>query len=67
MWIFTSSNDDVQMRRQILEEESEGCVNRFGLDRVVVIEDKDKIARDGGNIIEQRCQNQFDGGWLWSS
>lgn len=32
---------------------------RFGLNNVVVIKDEDKIIRDGGDFIEQGCQNRW--------
>jgi len=31
---------------------------------MVVIKDKDEIVRDGGDLVEQDCQNRLGGGWL---
>jgi hypothetical protein len=38
-------------------------VNRFGLNKVVVVKDEGKIVRDGGDVIEQGRQHRF--GWRW--
>ena len=57
MWILTGGDNDVHLPGQVLKQESEGLVNRFGFNRVVIIQDKDEMVRDGGNIIEQSCQN----------
>ena len=48
--------------RQVLEQKGEGIVNRFGINHVVVVKDEDEVIRDGGDFIEQGCQNRF-GGW----
>jgi hypothetical protein len=50
---------------QVLEQKGEGMVNRFGLNNVVVVKDEGEIVRDGGDFIEQSCQNRF--GWRWLS
>ena len=64
MWILTGGDDQVHLRRLVLEQKSEGLVNRFGINHMVVVKDEDEIVRDGGNFIEQGCQNRFDGRWL---
>ncbi|HEV2655217.1 MAG TPA: hypothetical protein VGT82_09660 [Ktedonobacteraceae bacterium] len=43
--------------RQVLDEIGEGLVNRFGLKHVVVVQDKDELVGDGGNLIKQSSQN----------
>ena len=64
MGILTGGNDQVHLWRQVLEQKGEGLVNRFGINNVVVVKDEDEIVRDGGDFIEQGCQNRFDGRWL---
>ena len=45
-WILTGGDDQVHLRRQVLEQKGEGFVNRFGIDHVVVVQDEDEIVRD---------------------
>ena len=61
MWILTGGDDQVHLRRQVLEQKGEGIVNRFGINHMVVVKNQDKIVRDGGDFIEQGRQNRF--GW----
>ena len=61
MWILTGGDDQMHLWWQVLEQKGEGIVNRFGINDVVVVEDEDEIVRDGGDFIEQGCQNRF--GW----
>ena len=46
--IFAGGNDQVQLRRQVLEQKGEGLVNRLGVNQVVVVEDEDETVRQGG-------------------
>ena len=48
----------------MLEQKGEDVVNRFGINHMVVVQDKDEMIRDGGDFIEQGCQNRFDWRWL---
>ncbi len=64
MWILTGGDDQVHLGRQVLEQKGEGFVNRFGIDHMVVVKDEDEMVRDGGDLVEQDCQNRFDGRWL---
>ncbi len=61
MGILAGGNDQVHLWRQVLKQKGEGIVNRFGIKHVVVVKDEDEIVRDGGDFIEQGCQNRFDG------
>ena len=61
MWILTGGDDQVHLWRQVFEQKGEGFVNRFGINQMVVVQDKDEIVREGGDFIEQGCQNRF--GW----
>ena len=45
---------------QVLKQKSEDDVYGFGLNHMVVIEDKDKFFRDSGDFVEQDCQSRFD-------
>ena len=63
MWILTGGDDQVHLGWQVLEQKCEGMVNRFGINHVVVVKNEDEIVRDGGDFIEQGCQNRF--GWRW--
>jgi len=60
MWILTGGDDQVHLGWQVLEQKGEGMVNRFGINHVVVVKNEDEIVRDGGDFIEQGCQNRFD-------
>ena len=57
--ILTGGDDQVHLRRQVLEQKGEGSVNRFGINHVVVVKDEDEIVRDSGDFIEQGRQNRF--------
>ena len=59
MWILTGCDDQVHLWRQVLEQKGEGFVNRFGIYHVVIVQYKDEIVRDGGDLVEQDCQNRF--------
>ena len=60
IWIFTRGDEQVHLRRLVFDEESQGLIDRLGIDRVVVIQDEQKVLRDGGNFVEQGGQNGFD-------
>ena len=59
MWILTGGDDQVHLRRQVLEQKGKGFVNRFGINHMVVIQDQDEAVRNGGDFIEQGRQNRF--------
>ena len=61
MWILTRGNDQVHLRRQVLEQKGKGIVNWFGINSVIVVQDEDEIVRDSGDFIEQGSQNRFGG------
>ena len=42
---------------QVFQQKSEGIVNRFGINNMVVVKDQDEIVRDGRDVIQQRRQN----------
>src|SRR4051794_4691106 len=48
----------------MLEQESDGSVNRFGVDNVVVVDNKDEILAGGSDFIEQSYENGFRWRWL---
>src|SRR3990172_4886909 len=64
MWILTGGNDQVHLWRQMLEQKGEGLVNRFGINKMVVVKDEDEIIREGGDLVEQDRQNRFNWRWL---
>ena len=59
MRVLTGGDDQVHLWRQVLDQEGEGIVDRFGIDNVVVVEDEDEIVRDGGDFVEQGRQDRF--------
>ena len=58
--VFPGGNDQVRLWRLVINEESQGLIDRLGSDRVVVIQDEQKVLRDGGNLVEQGGQKGFD-------
>ena len=64
MWILTGGDDQVHVWRQMLEQKGEGFVNRFGINHLAVVQDKDEIGRDSSDFVEQDCQNRLSGGGL---
>ena len=59
MWILPGGDDQMHLGWQVLDHEGEGTVNRFGINSVVVVEDKDEIIRDVGDLVEQGRQDRF--------
>ena len=49
----------VHLRRQVLEQKGEGLVNRFGINHMVIVQDKNEIIRDGNDFIQQSRQNRL--------
>ena len=60
MGILTRGDEQVHLRRLVFDEESQGLIDRLGIDRVIIIKDEQKVLRDGGNFVEQGGQNGFD-------
>jgi len=58
-WILAGGDDQVHLPGQVLEQEGQGLIDWLGLNHVVVVQDEDEIVRDGGDFIEQGCQNRF--------
>ena len=48
---------------QALDESGEGLVNCFGIKQVVVVQDKDELVLDGGQLVEQSRHHRL--GWRW--
>ena len=49
----------MHLRRQMFDEESQSLIDRLRINRVIVIQHKDEVIRDGGNFIEKGYQNYF--------
>ena len=60
-WVLAGGDHQVHLRRQVIEQKGEGLVDWFRIDHVVIIQDQDEMVRDGGDFIEQGCQDRFDG------
>ncbi|MCX6059691.1 MAG: hypothetical protein NTW69_16260 [Chloroflexi bacterium] len=43
--------------RLVLDQKGENIVNLFGIGKVIIVKDEDKIVLDGGYLIEQCNQN----------
>jgi hypothetical protein len=54
----------VHLLRQVLEQKGDGLVDRLGIKNMVVVKDEDELVGEGGDVVEQRCQNRFRRGWL---
>jgi hypothetical protein len=54
----------MQMWWQMLDQKTNGMVNRLGIKHVVVVQDEDEIVRNGGDLIEQGHQDRFGCWWL---
>src|SRR5574341_58400 len=59
MRVLTGSNDQMQLRRQVLDQKVEGFLDRFGINDMEIIKNEDEIVRDGSDFIEQGCQYRF--------
>ena len=58
--VLAGGNDQMQLRRRVLENKREGLVNRRRFDDVVVVEDEDRLAGELRNLIQQDGQNGLD-------
>jgi hypothetical protein len=47
------------------EQESQGIVNRLGLNQMIVVEDKDHRAREGAPLVDQGSQDDLSWRRLW--
>ncbi len=51
----------MHLRRHVLEQKADCIVDRLGIYGMVVVNDKNEFIGDGGDFVEQRCQDQFGG------
>lgn len=51
--ILTCGDDQVHIWGQVLKQEGEGLVYRFGIYQVVVVQDEKEFLQDGGDFIQQ--------------
>ena len=58
--ILTGGDDQVHLRRLVLDQEGQGVVDRLGVEDVVVVENEHDIARDGGDVVEQGRQRRLE-------
>ena len=61
MWILTGGDDQVHLWWQVINQKGKCFFNRFGIDLMVIVQDKDEIVRDSCNLIEQVCKQSFSG------
>ena len=59
-WILAGGDDQVQLGRQVLDQEGQRIVHRLGVEDVVVVEHEHDIARDGGDVVEQGRQRRLE-------
>ncbi len=50
----------------MFQDESQGFVDLYGLDHVVVVENQDEVLPECSDIVDQRGQHGFDRRWLRS-
>jgi len=43
MWILAGGDNEMHLRRQVLDQKGKGVVNWLGIDNVVVVQDKDEV------------------------
>ena len=69
LWILTGGDDQVHLRRQVLDQKGEGLVDRFGLNQVVVVKDEDEASgRVVISLIRAVRSASAGGGWgNWST
>ncbi|MBE9141392.1 hypothetical protein IQ254_30075 [Nodosilinea sp. LEGE 07088] len=53
--------------RQMAEQKADAVMNGLGLDRMVIIQDQDKLRFNGSQFIEQRHQDRLNGPVQWAS
>ena len=64
LWILAGCDHQVHLWRQVSEQKGEGLVHRGRVDNVVVVQDEDEGLRDGGDLVEQSCQERIRRRWL---
>lgn len=58
--VHAGGQDHVHVRRKVVEEEGHPALDAVSFDEVVVIEDKPKRARFGGDLVEDDGEHCFD-------
>ena len=58
--IGAAGDHQVQLRREMVEQEGHPVVDVAGVDDVVVVEHQHDIVRDGAELVEQRGEDRFD-------
>ena len=62
--VLTRANDQMHLRRQMLEEERERVVNRRRVNQMIIVQRQHKILRNDGKLIEQDSENRVGRGRL---
>src|SRR6266851_596999 len=62
--IDATSEHQVQLRWQVVQQKSDALVDRRCRDQVVVVEHQHDIVREGANLIEHPGQHRLDGNRL---
>ena len=56
--ILSGGDDQLHLRRQMIEQKGERFIDRFAIERVIIVEDEDELIGDGGQFVEQRRQQR---------
>ncbi len=62
--IGAGSDDQMQLRRQMVEQKGESIVDRLSRDEVIIVENEGKSFRHSGNLVDQSRQERLDCKWL---
>ncbi len=60
MRILTGGDDEMHLRRLVLDQKGQGLVYRSGINRVIVVQDEDGMVWETGNL----NSNRFPEVWL---
>ena len=62
--ILSGGDDQVQLRRQMIDQKSERLIDRFGIKCMVIIQHQHHPIGDHGDFVQQSGQQRFAGRWL---
>ena len=61
MWILTGGDDQVHLRRLVLEQKRKSLLHWFGINQMVVVKDEDELLAHGRDLVQEHGQERLGG------
>ena len=62
--VGAGSDDQMQLRQQMVEQKGKSVVDRLSRDEVIIVENEGKSFRHRGNLVDRSRQERLDCKWL---